>query len=481
MKRIEHQIRGWWLAVGLASAVLWTGCAVGPDYKAPHTSVAAAFANSPTNAAVADEAALATWWQGFGDATLNELVARAIDNNQDLRRATANVKEARALRRLAHFDLAPTVQANAGYAKSLLSTATALPGTPRNVREGELYDAGFDATWELDLFGRVRRSVQAANADYAATEAGRLDVLVSVIAEVARNYLELRGLQNQLAVARRNADVQTETLKITQSLLDGGRGTQFDVSRSRSLLNLTLSNIPLLEGDIRKTTHRLAVLTGRQPTTLTSELSVAASLPVIPPLALSNPESLLRHRPDIRAAESSLAAATARIGVATADLFPRVTFVGNAGFQATTFAGLGRSGADNWSFGPQITWAALDLGRVQARIKASDARTEAALAFYESTVLAALEETENALVDFGQEQANEQLLEASATASQEAADLARQRYEGGSSDFLSVLDAERTLLDAQDRLAQSRTRTATAFVAAYKALGGGVPAPEVKQ
>jgi outer membrane protein, multidrug efflux system len=477
MKRIEHHGRSWFLAIGILPIALLAGCAVGPNYKRPQTSVANSFANAPTNAVSHGEAALATWWNGFNDARLDRLVDRAITNNHDLRIAAANLKEARALRRLTAFDLAPTVQANAVYANSLLSKAAAPPGTPRSAREGELYDAGFDATWELDLFGRVRRSVQAANAQVDSVEATRLDVLVSVMAEVARNYFELCGLQNQLAVARKNADVQTETLKITQSRLDGGRGTDFDVSRSRSLLNLTLSTIPPLQAAIQKTIYRIAVLTGQQPTTLTQELSLPEPLPsTMPTFAPGDPAALLRRRPDIRAAERSLAAATAQTGVAIADLFPRVTFVGSVGLQADTFAGLGKNGADTWNFGPRITWAALDLGRVHARIKAADARTEAALAFYERTVLTALEETEGALVDFGQEQSRQQFLETSAAASQKAADLAHQRYEGGVTDFLSVLDAERTLLEAQDRLAASQTRTVTALVTVYKALGGGVPA-----
>jgi NodT family efflux transporter outer membrane factor (OMF) lipoprotein len=481
MKPIEPQSRTWLLAVEFVPIVLLSGCAVGPNYQRPQTSVANSFANAPANVVSSGEAALATWWQGFNNPRLDRLVDRAITNNHDLRIATANLKEARALRRLTTFDLAPTVQANSGYANSLLSKAAALPGTPRAARERELYDASFDATWELDLFGRVRRSVQAASAQVASVEATRLDVLVSVTAEVARNYFELRGSQNQLAVARKNAGVQTETLKITQSRLDGGRGTDFDVSRSRSLLNLTLSTIPPLEAAIQKTIYRLAVLTGQQPTALTPELSTPEPLPpAMPALALGDPASLLRRRPDIRAAERSLAAATAGIGVATADLFPRVTFVGSVGFQADSFAGLGKGGADTWNFGPRITWAALDLGRVQARIKAADARTGASLALYERTVLTALEETEGALVDFGQEQSRQQFLETSAQASQKAADLAQQRYEGGVTDFLSVLDAERTLLEAQDRLASSQTRTATAFVAVYKALGGGVPVSEAK-
>jgi multidrug efflux system outer membrane protein len=474
MKRIEFPKGIRWTG-GIVFALL-AGCAVGPNYKPPQTPVASAFTNTPTNAASADEIALATWWKGFNDGKLDGLISRAVTNNHDLRIATANLKEARAQRRFVTFDLAPTVVANAGYENSLLSKAAAPPGTPRDARQGEFYDASFDATWELDLFGRVRRSVQAANAQVGAFEATRLDVLVSVTAEVARNYFELRGLQNQLAVARKNADVQTETLKLTQSLLDGGRGTDFDVSRSRSLLNLTLSSIPPLEVAIQKTLYRLGVLIGQQPTALTSELSNPEPLPVaLPVIVAGDPATLLRRRPDIHAAERSLAAATARIGVATADLFPRVTFVGSVGLQADTFAGLGKSGADTWNFGPRITWAALDLGRVRARIKAADARTEASLAFYERTVLTALEETEGALVEFGHEQTRQRFLEVSAQASQKAADLAHQRYEGGTADFLSVLDAERTLLEAQDRLAASQTRTVTALVAVYKALGGGVP------
>src|SRR6266581_4578511 len=322
MKPIQHQNRscllgfGIWFFFGvwgLGFGIFFSGCAVGPNYKPPKTSLAASFANSPTNVAAADETALATWWKGFNDVRLDGLVDRAIAHNHDLRIATANFKEARALRRLTTFDLAPTVQGNAGYQNGLLSKSAALPGASRGAREFELYDASFDATWELDLFGRVRRSVQAAAAQFSATEATRLDVLVSVTAEVARNYLELRGFQNQLAVARRNAEVQTETLKITESRLAGGRGTDFDVSRSRSLLNLTLSTIPPLEAGIQKAIHRIAVLTGQQPTALTTELSVPAPLPIVmPPLALTNPEFLLRRRPDIRAAERSLAAATAR-------------------------------------------------------------------------------------------------------------------------------------------------------------------------
>src|SRR5262245_61842644 len=302
MKRFEYRL----LFATVSALVLFAGCAVGPNYRAPQTQVPGAFANAPTNAQSADDAALVTWWRGFNDLHLDWLVERAMTNNHDVRIATANLQEARALRRLAKFDLVPTVTANAGYANALLSKAAAAPGTPRNFREGEFYDIGFDAFWELDLFGRVRRSVQAANARTESVEATLLDVLVSVTAEVARNYFELRGLQNQLAVARKNAQVQGETLKLTQLLLDGGRGTEFDVSRSRSLLNQTLATIPPLEGAIQRTIYRLAVLDGDQPTALEGELSDPAPLPSLPPaIPVSDPEAVLRRRPDIRSAERS--------------------------------------------------------------------------------------------------------------------------------------------------------------------------------
>jgi Outer membrane protein len=220
--------------------------------------------------------------------------------------------------------------------------------------------------------------------------------------------------------------------------------------------------------------HRLGVLTGSHPETLVSELKQAAPLPGLPELVtLGRPQDLLRRRPDIRAAERTLAAATARIGVATADLFPRVTFVGSIALEASSFNGLGDSGSDSYSFGPSIRWAAFDLGRVRARIQAADARVEANLALYERTVLTALEETENALVEFGRSEARRGFLKASAQQSEKAALHARQRFEEGVADFLTVLDAERTLLEAQDRLATSETETATALVAIYKALGGG--------
>ncbi|MEI6780215.1 MAG: multidrug efflux RND transporter permease subunit [Verrucomicrobiota bacterium] len=461
------------LLTGVASIALWSGCAVGPDFHPPKTAVSAAFANgNQTNLAPAPAAV--TWWRGFNDTLLNSLVDRAIATNQDLRIATAHVLEARALRMGAISDLFPVANANAGWTKSASSVDSAPFPLTRSQRENSLYNAGFDATWELDLFGHVRRAIQADTANLAATAATRQDVLVTLISEVARNYFELRGAQHQLAVARGNVENERETLDISLAKLKAGRATELDTARGSAQLNATLALIPPLEAVVKRSIHRLGVLTGQQPTALEAELAPPAPIPALPPLVnIGNPAELLRRRPDIRSAESSLAAATARIGVETADLFPRVTFNGNLGLQASEGSRLFKGGADTYSFGPNITWAALDLGHVLARMKAANARAEAQLAAYEKTVLTALEETENALVDFGREQVRRDYLRQSERSATQAMALARQRYEGGISDFLPVLDAQRTQLSIQAQLAHSETRTATDLVAVYKALGGG--------
>jgi outer membrane protein, multidrug efflux system len=459
-----------WLLLAIALVVL-TGCAAGPNYKAPKVAVPSAFSGGAETNLSTNETAI-TWWQGFNDPELNQLVDRALAGNHDLRIASANLREARALRRGTQFDLLPVAGGTASYTDERYSRAfVPIAGSARGI---ELYDAGFDATWELDFFGRVRRSVQASTAEVQAAEANRRDVMVTLISEVARNYFELVGAQSELAVARRNSDNQRETLRITQAILEGGRGTDLDVARARAQMDNTLANIPPLEATISRSMHRLSVLIGQQPTALVPELKDATPDITLPPMvAISNPETLLRRRPDIRFAERSLAAASARIGIATADLFPRVTFNGAIGLEANTFAGLGKGGSDTWSFGPSITWAALDYGHVRSRMQAAGARSDAALATYERTVLTALEETEDVLVDYSRELARQDFLRESERASEVAATLARQRYENGATDFLTELDAERVLYEAQDQLAQSNTRTATALVAVYKSLGGG--------
>ena len=458
------------LIVPAALAAALAGCAVGPNYVKPATPVATQFVGA-RDGAYSTEDTPAKFWTQFGDDTLDRLVDEALDANHDLRIALGHLVEARAERHQAQFDLAPTVTASGGYTSERLSQAESLVGAPLNAR---FYDAGFDAFWELDFFGRIRRNVEAQSAQVAGAEASLRDAQVSVTAEVARTYFELRGEQTQLAVARRNVDNQRETLQFTQAQLNAGRGTEFDTSRAQSQLSTTLATIGPLEASVARSIHRLSVLTGREPNALQELLAPARDLPALPQItAVGDPAGLLRRRPDIRVAERQLAASTALVGVAMGDLFPKVTFTGSFSYSATQPGYLGQSGSRGYVIGPGISWAAFDLGRVRVEIAGSRARSDVALAAYEQTVLRALEETENALVTHARTRDSLKDATDAAEASRTAARIARTRYEGGMVDFLEVLDAERTQLAAEDRLAQSRTDAATSLIAVYKALGGG--------
>jgi len=458
------------LLLGLAVTLTLSACAVGPNYKQPAVATSESFVARDA-AMFSDAQTVANFWTQFNDATLNQLVDDALKANHDLRIALARFNEARAIHRESRYDLAPTVTANGGYTDQLVSTAQTYPGYPR---ESKIYDASVDAQWELDFFGRVRRSVEASHAEVQSAEASLHDAQVIVAAEVTRSYFELRGQQQQLDVARRNVSNQTQTLQLTSSLLEAGRGTEFDTSRAQALLSSSTATIAPLEAAVQRSIHRLSVLTGREPNALRDLLQPIQDLPTVPVMtAVGDPASLLRRRPDIRVAERDLASATARIGVAVGDLFPRVTFTGSVGVAATQSNALSNAGTGTRLIAPGISWAALDLGRVRAQIAAAHARADGALAKYQQTVLQALQETEDTLITHARAQEQLRNLTESATASRRAAELARIRYENGAIDFLQVLDAERSLLQAEDALAQSRTETATTLVAVYKALGGG--------
>jgi outer membrane protein, multidrug efflux system len=456
-------------AVAVAIAAALAACAVGPNYKRPEPLLEKQFAGAETSTYASTEDTQVQFWRQFNDETLDQLVNDALTENHDLRIALTHLVEARGARRESMFDLAPTVTAAAGHQTQLAPAVQT--GFPYRT---SYYDAGFDATWELDLFGQVRRGIEARSAQYQAAEANLRDAQVSVIAEVARTYFELRGEQTQLAVAERNVVNQTDTLKLTQARLDAGRGTELDTTRAQSQLSTTLSTIAPLQASVARSIHRLGVLTGRAPDALTELLTPVKDLPELPRIvAISDPATLLRRRPDIRVAERQLAASTALVGVAVADYFPKVTFNGNFTYAAVAPSNLGSSPSRSYVIGPGISWAALDLGRVQAQVAQAHARNDGALATYEKSVLTALEETENALVTHARARDSLTHVAAAAEASATAARLARTRYEGGYVDFLQVLDAERTQLEAEDRLAQSRTETATSLIAVYKALGGG--------
>jgi multidrug efflux system outer membrane protein len=403
---------------------------------------------------------------------LNELIDQALSANHDIRIAQSRLAQARAIRGESRLDLAPTITASGGYTDSRASARQSpIPGV---VRDQDYYDASFDASWELDLFGRVRRGIEARSAEVAAAIAGVENSQVSVTAEVARNYFELRGAQHQLDVATRNTANQRKSLELVTARLDAGRGTELDTSRARAQLSATLATIPDLEAAATRSILRLGVLTGNSPEKLLGQLSAARPLPALPATQpIGTPEALLRRRPDIRIAEHELAAATANIGVAVGDLFPRISLVGSWGFDAIDSNDLGEASSESFAFGPSIRWAAFDLGRVRQRIKQREAAADGALARYEQTVLRALEETDASMTDYVKSLAKQQHLRESASASANAAMLARARFDNGAADFLTVLDAERTMLEAEDLLARTETQSATALLAMYKSLGGG--------
>jgi multidrug efflux system outer membrane protein len=460
----------WILAASLATVL--AGCAVGPDYHRPATPAVTDFAGREFVAPGADEGNLA-WWQRFNDPLLDELVQQSLQANQDIKAADARFREARAARRSQLFDFLPTITGKASGQSLRQSRGGVPPGTPIT-RDYDLYEAGFDASWELDVFGRGRRYRQSVIASAQAAEAAGEGARLSVVAELARNYFELRGAQNQLAVASRNASNQQHALEVVQARMDAGRGTQLDTSRAVAQVETTLASVPPLQASVARAMHRIEVLVGAVPGSLRERLATEAVLPALPTgLGLGKPEDLLRRRPDVRVAERQLAATSARIGIATADLFPRVTINANIGLRALSFDALGDAGNDQRSFGPSISWGILDYGHIRQQIKAAGARNEAQLAAYQQTVLLALEETENALSDYGRERQRLAHLEKAAAASVQAADLATQRFEGGVADFLTALDAYRTALEAEDLLAASQTKAATALIALYKALGGG--------
>jgi multidrug efflux system outer membrane protein len=464
----------------LVLAVVLAGCATAPAYRRPAVEVPPAFretaeapAPSALPAARAERTAPeADYWRELGDTTLDRLVAELEQANLDVRAAEARVRGARAARLESALDLAPTVTFGAGYARQRLSTAV-FPIGVGSFPDQSIWDGGFDASWELDLFGRLRHNLQAQGALVTAAGEDLRDVRVSLTAELARAYFELRGAQEQLAVAQRNAENQRRTLEVTRERLDAGRGTAFDTERAQAQLSLTLASVPALEARVADAQYQVGVLVGRPPAVVARELEAAAELPKLPiTVAVASPDSVIRRRPDVSAAERRVAAGHALVGAAKADYLPRLSVGGSVGYTAGAFDAIGDQGTFRYVVGPVISWPAFNLGRIKARADASRAAEAEAEAQYNQTVLRALAEVETSLVRYRTARARVDRIQDAASASENAAELARLRFSGGVADFLQVLDAERTLLEAQDQLAQARTEAATSYAALYKALGG---------
>ncbi|MBL9076181.1 MAG: efflux transporter outer membrane subunit [Planctomycetes bacterium] len=453
------------------AALFAAACTVGPDYEAPELSLPATFAETRAAGLADGPAADVRWWQGFGDPKLGELVDRALLHNHDLRASLARLASARALHGVAAADRWPQLDANAGYTYRSESENTPFGAfIPRT----DIHQATFDAAWELDLWGRVRRSVEAAGRDLEASTADVHAVAVSVAAEVARSYVDLRAAQRRLAIGRANLTLQQQTLELVRARLAAGLVVERDVAQAATNVETTRSRLPSLEAAATIAQNRLAVLLGEVPGQSTVDLGDGGAVPTLPArVAVGVPADLLRRRPDVLAAERRFAAAVARIGVAEAERYPRFTLSGQLGLAANTASDVLDDGSDLAGFGPSVRWNLFDGGRLKHRVQSLEASAEAQQIAYEQTVLRAVEETENAMTAFVREQARRAALAAAATEARRAVELAQTQYREGLSDFQSVLDSERSAALIEDDLAASEAAVAIDLIALYKALGGG--------
>jgi NodT family efflux transporter outer membrane factor (OMF) lipoprotein len=471
----------------MASIFLVSGCAVGPNYEKPDVAVATGWQESRQTGIDTRSADLAEWWTAFNDPLLSSLAERAVRSNFDLRLAEARIREARASRTATASGAWPTVDVSGSYTRNRASEnaigapsqgAVVAPSGGGSNLDQNLYRSGFDANWEIDVFGGVRRSVEAADATVAATVEDRRDVLVTLLGEVARNYIDLRGFQQRLAVARANLKTQQETLELTRVRFQAGLASDLDVAQQEAQVNSTAAQIPTLESGVKQSAYALDVLLAAQPGSLWGELSKEKEIPNLPPEVLIGlPSDLLRRRPDIRRAERQLAASTALVGAATADLFPRFFLTGVAGLQSISADDWISGGSRFWSIGPRITWPVFDAGRIRANIEIRNAQQEQALTLYEKSVVVAFQDVETALVNYANEQQRYRSLTEAVAANRRAVTMANELYIRGLNDFLNVLDTQRSLYVTESELAQSQATMATNLVALYKALGGGWETP----
>jgi NodT family efflux transporter outer membrane factor (OMF) lipoprotein len=462
------------LLTGPALAALFlTSCKtlVGPDYVDPGGDLPDAWSRSVLEDLQDGSSSLAGWWKGFHDPALNTLIERTREANPTLKAALAGIAEARAQRGIARSQGLPQAGAEADYSRTRRSE-TLLGPVFQN--PSSLYSTGFDAGWEIDLFGGIRRSVEAAEANVQAREETYRDALVTLFAEVALNYVDYRTLEERIAVANRNIAAQRESVELTKGRLQAGLVPRIDVTQAETNLALSESAVPLLRAQLAAAKNRLAALTGGFPDSVSTVLASGRGIPV-PSAGYSAglPADLLRARPDIRQAERDLAAQVARIGVAEADLYPRLTLFGDFRLQTATSGDLFDSASRAYSFGPSFRWAIFSAGRIRNEISAQESRALAALATYETTVLAAVEEVETSMAAIVNERDRLGDLGRAVDASRETVSLIKDNYENGLVSFQNVLDAERTKFDTEDEQTFSRGQLAGFYISLYKALGGG--------
>ncbi|MEJ5301550.1 MAG: efflux transporter outer membrane subunit [Thermodesulforhabdaceae bacterium] len=452
----------WYLAI--------SGCsAVGPDYSPPRVAIPQKWATPSEGIFDTQREPVNNWWQLFNDPVLSKLIGDTIAGNRDLRKAVARIEEARAQFSYAMGGMYPSVDATGSVTRGKQSESI---NRLSNARTD--YQTALESSWEIDLFGRIRRSVEAAKASFEATQEDYYYVLISTCAETAKNYFLLRATQAQLKAVQKNIESQREILEITKARFQAGLASELDVAQAEEVLALSEARIPPIRNTIDSLIHAIALLTGNYPGELDSllreERIIELPSQVIP---VGIPADLLRRRPDIKAAERNLAAATARVGIATADLYPTFSLTGTIGIEAIGTGDFMKASSSFYGLGPSLRWNIFDAGRIRSNIKAADARVEQALQAYEGTILTAIKEVEDGLVGYREAMAQVELLERSVEASKKVLDLAVSRYISGLVGFQTVLDAQRTLLDQETQLAQTKGNLATAIVNLYRALGGG--------
>jgi len=506
---------------GLAAllALLASGCMTGPDYARPEIATPEDWVSEKAGGVSAASGDISAWWTQFNDPALDSLIARAVEGNFDLRAAASRVREARAARGIVAASLQPSVNAGASLKRSqgpeqqvdggspvsgsigfgpggltrtinirgrnvsVSHTASAAGGTTGLTisptggapdRTSDLFSLGFDASWELDVFGGNRRAVEAADADLEAVVEAERQVLVSLVAEVALNYIDLRAAQNRLDITQRNIQAQSETVKLTAARYEAGLSSELDAVRARSLLAAFEGQVPLLGQQVASAIYRLGVLLGGEPGMLLAELETAAPLPAVPAeIPVGLPSELLKRRPDIRVAERQLAAENARIGVAMADLYPKFYLTGGVSGQSNVVGSALNSANQLWSFGPGVSWPIFQGGRIRANIEVQNERQEQALIRYEQTIMQALADVETALVAFSSEQVYRRSVTEAVAANQRAVALANERYARGMEGFLNALQAQRSLFESEDQLVQSESIILANLVSLFKSLGGG--------
>jgi len=460
-------------AVGLAVLVV-SGCMVGPNYHPPQTTVPTEWvgaAETPTgqpSVATAQPAQLTQWWRQFNDPTLTALVEEAVKVNLDLQLAEARLRQARATRGVAVGGLWPAVSGSGSYQRE-----HTVGVTPDNQVQN-LFQAGFDAVWELDVFGGLRRNVESAGANVQAAVEGIRDAQVSLVAEVALNYIQLRGYQQEIVVARKNLEAQQHTAEITRKLWKVGFNSALDVANADANVATTESQIPVFETSAQQSIYALSVLLARPPADLLERLSPTANLPRVPaqvPVGL--PSDLLRRRPDIQQAEAQLHAATAQIGVAGAELFPQFSLTGSVNWQSNLLRTWWTEASRSFGIGPSVSWQIFQGGAIVSNVRVQKALRDQAFITYQKTVLAAFQDVENALIAFAKEQQHRKALDEAVVANRKAVDLSLLLYTEGQIPFLNVLVAQESLYASENALVQSETNIVTDLIALYKALGGG--------